>query len=280
MSSGSAQRVVLALSGGGAKAAAHLGAVRALAAAGLTPTRYVGTSMGAVIATGLAAGLSPDRIAERLMTVRQRDIFAVDRTALIMGVWARALLKPERLRKTLEQLLPVSRFSELGTPLTVTATDLDSGEELCFGAGGEDVPVLDALCASCALPLFFPPFLLNGRRCVDGGLREVVPLAVAGRFPADLVVAVDVGPGFDMAPKQSGPEPPALLRLQGDAQRVLMASNATLSRALWLATPGRPPLVWIRPRVRRGETFATEQLEWYIQEGERAARAELALRNT
>jgi NTE family protein len=269
-------RVVLVLSGGGAKAAAHLGAVRAMAAAGLRPTRFVGTSMGAVIATGLAAGLAPEALTARLLAVRQRDVFAVDRTALIKGVWAKALLKPDRLRRTLERLLPVQRFAELALPLTVTATDLDSGEELRFGAGGTEVPLLDALCASCALPLYFPPFLLNGRRCADGGLREVVPLEVAAGFPADLVVAVDVGPGFDAVPGQSGAEPPALLKLAGEAQRALMASNSALVRALWRATPGRPPLVWIRPRVRQGETFATDQLAWYIEEGERAARAELA----
>jgi NTE family protein len=278
VTSGSAERVVLVLSGGGAKAAAHLGVMRALRASGLKPTRYVGTSMGAVIATGLAAGLSPDDVTARLLQVRQRDIFSIDRTALLKGVWARSILKPEALRKTLERLLPVATFAELHAPLSITATDLDSGEELIFGAGGSEVPLLDALCASCALPLFFPPFLLGGRRCADGGLREVVPLQVAGRFPADLVVAVDVGSGFDMEPGRGTPASPALLQLQGDAQRVLMASNSALIRALWLATPERPPLLWIRPRVRLNETFATDQLQWYLEEGERAAIIALAAR--
>lgn len=280
MSSTPPPRVVLVLSGGGAKAAAHLGAVRALRAAGLVPTRYVATSMGAVIATGLGAGLDPDAVAERLLSIGHRDVFAVDRTALLKGVWARALLKPDALRRTLERLLPVASFSELEAPVSVTATDLDSGAELIFGAGGEDVPLLDALCASCALPPFFPPFLLGGRRCADGGLREVVPLAVAGRFAADLVVAVDVGSGFDMEPSDTEQRQPALIQLQNDAQRTLMASNTALTRALWLATPGRPELLWIRPRVRQGETFATDQLRWYLAEGERAANAELAARRT
>lgn len=274
------ERVVLVLSGGGAKAAAHLGVVRALNAAGLTVTRYVGTSMGAVIATGLAAGLDPDQIAERLFAIKRRDVFAVDRTALLKGVWARSLLKPDALRRTLEGLLPVTAFSELDAPLSITAADLDTGAELIFGAGGEDVPLLDALCASCALPPFFPPFVLGGRRCADGGLREVVPLAVAGKFAADLVVAVDVGSGFDMEPTQSSPRQPALIQLQNDAQRVLMASCTALTRALWLATPSRPRLLWIRPRVRLGETFATDQLKWYLGEGERAAASELATLRT
>lgn len=272
--------ITAVLSGGGAKAAAHVGALRALLAAGLAPSRYVGTSMGAVIGAGFAAGLSWDEILSRLLTVRERDVFRIDRAAVLMGVFARGLLKPEPFRQTLERLLPVRRFAELQLPLSVTATDLDTGELLVFGAGGEEVPLLDALTASCALPLFFPPFPLGGRRCADGGLRAVVPLAVAAAFPAELVVAVDVGAGFDTAPQESGRQPPALLRLHGDAQRALMASNTEAQHELWLRTPGRPPLLWIRPRVRRGETFATDQLHWYVAEGERAANEALAARKT
>lgn len=271
-------QITAVLSGGGAKAAAHLGALRVLQGAAIRPTRLVGTSFGAVIATGLAAGLTHDEIVARLLTVRERDVFRIDRTAVLQGMFARALLRPEPLRLTLERLLPVQRFAELAVPLSITATDLDSGDLLVFGAGGEEVPLLDALCASCALPLFFPPFLLGGRRCADGGLRAVVPLELAARFPADLVVACDVGPGFDTAAQEAGPKPPALLRLQGDAQRVLMACNTEAQHELWLRTPGRPPLLWIRPQVRRGETFATDQLHWYVAEGERAATAALAAR--
>jgi hypothetical protein len=87
---------------------------------------------------------------------------------------------------------------------------------------------------------------------------------------------VDVGSGFDMVPSESTPRQPALIQLQNDAQRVLMASNTALTHALWLATPGRPRLLWIRPRVRLGETFAVDQLRWYLAEGERAAVSELA----
>ncbi|HNT71870.1 MAG TPA: patatin-like phospholipase family protein, partial [Methanothrix sp.] len=67
--------------------------------------------------------------------------------------------------------------------------DLDTGELIVFGDGGEDVPLADALFASCALPVFYPPVQLLGRRLADGGLRGVVPLDVAARFPADRVIA-------------------------------------------------------------------------------------------
>jgi NTE family protein len=272
--------ITAVLSGGGVKAAAHLGALRALQAAGLTPSRFVGTSMGAVIATGLCAGQTTDEVEARLLTVRQSEVFRIDRRAVFKGFFARSLLRPEPFRSALERLLPARQFSELKLPLTITATDLDSGALLSFGAGGEAVPLLDALCASCALPLFFPPYEINGRRCADGGLRAVVPLEIAAQFEADLVVAIDVGPGFDAELQGSGLEPPALLRLSGDAQRALMGSNTAAQHELWLRTSGRPPLLWIRPRVRRGETFATDQLRWYVAEGERAASAALATRRT
>ncbi|HEV8597739.1 MAG TPA: patatin-like phospholipase family protein [Gemmatimonadales bacterium] len=274
------ERITAVLSGGGVKAAAHIGALRALSAAGLIPNRYVGTSMGAVIASGLAAGASHTEVEARLLAVRNREVFRIDRRALLMGMFARSLLRPEPFRVVLERLLPVASFAELILPLSITATDLDSGELLVFGAGGEEVPLLDALCASCALPLYFPPYLINGRRLADGGLRAVVPLEVAARFPADLVIAIDVSSGFDTLPAEADREPPALLRLHGEAQRALMASNTAAQHELWLRTPERPPLVWIRPRVRRGETFATEQLQWYIAEGERAAQEVLATRQT
>src|SRR5437588_669819 len=62
---------------------------------------------------------------------------------------------------------------------------------------GADAPLVDVLYASCALPLYFSPASIAGRRLADGGLRAVLPLQVAARLPADLVVAVHVGPGFD-----------------------------------------------------------------------------------
>jgi NTE family protein len=273
-------QITAVLSGGGAKAAAHLGALRALQAEGLVPTRYVATSMGAVIASALAAGVSHSALEARLLAVRERDVFRVDRAALLKGMFAHSLLKPEALRHALERLSPAERFADLALPVSITATDLDTGELLVFGAGGEEVPLLDALCATCALPLYFPPFLLGDRRCADGGLCSVVPIAVAARFPADLVVAVDAGPGFDQAPQESGRLPPALIRLHDEAQRSLMASNTAAQRALWLLEASRPPLLWIRPRIRRGETFATDQVRWYLSEGERAAQEALAARQT
>lgn len=269
--------ITAVLSGGGVRTAAQLGALEVLAKGGLVPTRFVGTSMGAVIGAGLASGLGVAEVLNRLGTVDRRDVAALDRKALFLGIFAEALLKGSRLRDTLNRLLPVGRFADLVVPLTVTTADLDSGELVCFGAGGDDAPLADALYASCALPVLYPPAELRGRRLADGGLRAVLPLEVAARFPSDLVVAIDVGPGFD-AVDVAGRQPPALVRAHNDSQFVLMAANTRLGLALWQATPHRPPLLYIRPAVRRGETFEVAEMATYLEAGREAARRALAER--
>ena len=153
------ERVLLVLSGGGAKATAHLGAMRALIEQNLEPAHIIGTSMGAVIGAGLAAGMTPEEMLQRMEGVERHDIAAIDPVAVIKGVFAHAWFKDGPFRETLARMLPVQTFAELKLPLTVTTTDLDSGDLVCFGTGGEDAPLVDTLYASCALPLLYPPGL-------------------------------------------------------------------------------------------------------------------------
>jgi NTE family protein len=230
--------------------------------------------MGGVIAAGLAAGLSIADLLALLRKVERGDVAAIDRKSLFLGIFADALFKGDRLRETLRRMTPAAGFAELKLPLTITAADLDTGELVCFGDGGRDAPLADALYASCALPVLYPAADLGGMRLADGGLRAVLPLEVAARFPADLVVAIDVGPGFDSAPSV-GRAPPALVRAHNDSQFVLMAANTRLQLALWDQTLGRPDLLYVRPAVRKGETFAVEEIDEYVEAGREAARTAL-----
>src|SRR2546422_4006363 len=151
---GAAVRVVAVFGGGGAKSLACAGAWRALREAGLEIAHIVGTSMGAVIGAALASGATYDEVVIAARSLSRRDVAPIDPLALVKGVFAGNLFKPEGLRRAIERLVPATRFEALQTPFTLTATDLDSGELLLFGAGGRvDVPLHDALYASCALPL-------------------------------------------------------------------------------------------------------------------------------
>ncbi|HVH67563.1 MAG TPA: patatin-like phospholipase family protein [Gemmatimonadales bacterium] len=258
-------RVVAVFGGGGAKSLAHAGAWKALGEAGLTPSNIVGTSMGAVIGAAFAAGSSYDALFGTAGSLAKKDFAALDVWSLAKGVFAGNILKPEPLKHTIARLVPAARFADLKIPLTITTTDLDSGQLVLFGALGQDAPLVDALYASCALPLYFPPQVLDGRRLADGGLRAVLPLAVARRIPADLVVAIDVGPGFDEPPADRKAAVPALVRAHGEAIRVMMAAQTERAIAEW--PKDGPRLVVVRAVAEREATFAVGASERYLKAG-------------
>ncbi len=269
------RRVVAVLSGGGAKAAAHFGAVEALAARGLAPAHYVATSMGAVAAAVLAAGTPPAEGLARFAGVRRDEVARPRLAALLAGLRAPSLLRPEPMRRAIARVLPVRRFADLEVPLTVTAVDVDSGRPVRLGAGGEEADLLDALEAACALPLYFPPVRVRGLRLADGGLRAALPLWAAAGLPADLVVAVDVGPRLDEDPAPAPAGVPALVRYADLAIGAMMAHGSEAEVALWRATPGRAPLVLVRPAMPEFATFRTELAARHAAEGRRAADAAL-----
>lgn len=269
-----ARPVAMVLSGGGAKTAAHLGACRAVREAGLEPAWFVATSMGAVVAAALASGVGNDELLERIASLGARSIVR-DPLAPVTGLFLRSLLKPGPLRQLIEELVPARRFADLSVPLTVTAVDLDTGQLALFGAGAQVAPLVDVLCASCALPMYYPPVILGGRRYGDGGLRGVVPLEPASELDMELVVAVDVGPGFDVPPLPELPRVPSMIRAHDEAVGILMAANSENQLALWRADPNRPPLVYVRPRIERDATFRVDRVREYVNEGRRATREAL-----
>lgn len=267
-------------SGGGAKAAAHLGAFRALEELHLRPTRLLGTSMGAVFATLFASGLSAGEARERVDLVGEREFLRSEPLAFLKGLWARNLLKPEPFRRALERMIDARRFQDLRFPLSVTATALDTGELTLFGAGGVETPLIDALLASCALPLFFPPVLIDGRPYADGGLRAVLPLEPAAAIPARLVIAIDVGPGFDDRSTPAASGVPPLVAIHNQADEILMAGQTEAQLALWRLDSRRAHLVYVRPLLDRGGTFRVDQVDRYVEVGYQAAQHALAHLNS
>jgi NTE family protein len=270
-----AERLAVVFGGGGVKAAAHAGAWRAILEAGLTPRHLFGTSMGAVIAACFAAGLTFEDLVARMATVTQDAVAHPRKLIAVRGLTLPSLFDPAPLRATIARLVPATSFSELKLPITVTAVDIDTGALQLFGTGGRDVPLVDALLASCSLPVFYPPVEIDGHRLVDGGLRAVLPLGPAAAIDADLVIAVDTGPGFDEVRAPGGAMPP-LLSAHNDSTGILMANNSLQDLALWRATPGRPRLIYVRPRVDRNVTFRVDLAGKYAEEGYRATKEKLA----
>jgi NTE family protein len=260
-------RVVCVLSGGGAKGAAHVGAVKAMGELGLAPAHFVGTSMGAMIGAMFASGLSYEAAVQRITGLSRRDVAQLAPGA-VLGPLGRSILKEQPLRQTIARLVPATRFDDLAVPLTVTTVDLATSELVLLGAGGRwDVPLHDALYASSALSVYYPAAVIGGRAYADGGLRAVLPLDAAAALDADLVVAVYVGPQV-VQERQGRPGPHGLLAAHDTAMRIMMAVQAEDAIARWNA---RAPLLVIRPDVDARATFKVGDALRYVEEGYRAA---------
>jgi len=236
----------------------------------VTPVQYVGTSMGAVIAACFASGLPYDEVLRRITSVSRRDVAGLAPGALL-GFFGESLLRDAPLRETIESLVPARRFEDLACPLTVTAVDAGNGELVLFGAGGRPhVPLVDALYASCALPLYYPPGVIGDRSYVDGGLRAVLPLDVGAAFEPDAIFAVMVGPSMHDDPPPNGAKGPGLIRAHNRAVRILMAAQTEMLLARWRREDPVPTIL-VQPSLDQDATFAVAAAGRYVEEGYRAA---------
>ena len=175
-----ARRVAFVFQGGGSLAAAQVGTVRALAAAGLRPDLVIGSSAGALNAVAFAADPSQagaDAVEAVWRSLARRQVAPFSARALLAAVTGRGagLVSQSALRALLAGL-PVPRTLD-GTsiPAHVVATELASGAPVVI-SDGETVP---ALLASCAFPGLYAPVELAGRQLVDGGVSADVPVLQA-----------------------------------------------------------------------------------------------------
>lgn len=181
----------LALSGGGAKGFAHIGVFKLLEECGLMPDVIVGTSVGALMGALFADGYSADEIKE-LFSGREFSEFAQ------LQLPKSGLFDSKRFRHFLRRHLRAKTFEELKTPLIVMATDLDNGESHEFRSG----PIVEAVTASCSIPIIFSPVVINGVHYVDGGLFHNFPVSII-RDSCERVIGVNVSPLISQKYKQT-----------------------------------------------------------------------------
>lgn len=259
------RKIALVLGGGGMKGFAHIGVLKALEERGIRPSVYAGTSIGAMVAAAAVGGMTPDELARRAETLRRRDLFRINHFGMLMDrMRSRSIYLDEPLRALCESLIPKGTFDELPSPLLVNTVDIERGTQIVWGLPGlRDVSVQDAVYASCSLPGFFPPGQVDDRVCVDGGVIDNLPVAVAA-LGMDMVIAVDVG-SSDLA------RDPGIAQ-QGFAS-IYMRSAMTMMHALQqfpLEQWSGPPMLLIRPKVGRDWLSFTNSVQ-HIREGYRAA---------
>ena len=259
----------LALGGGGARGWAHIGVARGLDRLGLRPSRIVGTSMGAIIGAGMAAGRTPDEMEE---AARRTKVYRLMRRGRLGLFDARPLL--ERTAAELGD----PRIEDLPIPLGITTYDLVAGRPRLITAGS----LVDALERSIAVPFFLPP-----RRDADGvwcdaGPWEGVPVTLSRAWdpllPVVGVLADIPKPAFLASRFGAAVLRGASARLAGSATSDRLTARRFLSlvTARW-ADPVvvEPPDVLIAPRLGRMNALQFGRIGPAIAIGERDTVAAL-----
>ncbi|NOZ32881.1 MAG: patatin-like phospholipase family protein [Alphaproteobacteria bacterium] len=189
-------RIGVALGSGSARGLSLIPYLEAINELGLEPAVIAGSSIGAWVGSGWAAGMSGQEIREHSIEVlgSVRAISSRLWAAKIRGF--REMFKSgfpvqfdaERVLNSFQPAQLPETFGELKIPLYVVATDFQSWHQLVFHTG----PLLKALAGSIAIPSLFTPVKYGDNLLVDGGVVNPLPLDVVSNWGADIIIALDV----------------------------------------------------------------------------------------
>lgn len=212
-------RIGLVLGGGGARGAAHVGILKVLEDLRIPVDYVAGTSMGSIVGGLYASGMSAKDIEREMRDMDWDDLFhdAPSRAERsfrrkrdddlytfkakigfnngeieIPLAYVRGQKFDLQLNRLSLAVVDVKDFDRLPIPYRAVAADLETGKEVVLAGGS----LAKAVRASMAVPAAFDPVEIDGRLLVDGGIANNVPVSVARRMGADVLIVVDVGSGL------------------------------------------------------------------------------------
>lgn len=236
-------RIGLVLGGGGARGIAHVGVLKVLEANRIPIDCIVGTSMGSLVGAGYAAGRSPQEMRERIAAANWSNMFLArppretfpfrrkkedslsmlgvevglsDEGKILLPSSAISTQEIEYFLRSLTYSVTVKSFDDLTIPYRAIATNLENGEMVVMKEGD----LVTAMRASMAVPGVFPSVPSQGRLLADGGLVRNLPVDIARKLCADVVIAVDVG----SAPLQRA-EIRSIFSVMDQYTRLMMVQN-------------------------------------------------------
>jgi NTE family protein len=177
------KNVALALSSGGARGLAHIGAIEELEAQGYHISSIAGCSMGALIGGVYAAG-KLNEFREWMKTIDRKKMLGLIDFSLSLN----HLVKGKRIIEAIMEFVPDVNIEDLPIPYCAVATDLKAGKEVLFNKGS----LFEAIRASISLPSFYEPVQRDDMILIDGGVINPIPLNRVKRHAGDILVGVDV----------------------------------------------------------------------------------------
>jgi NTE family protein len=216
--------VGLVLSGGGARGFAHIGVVRALREAGVTIDLVGGTSMGAIMGAGVAAGWTTAEMVERFHRAFVATNPLSDYTLPIVS-----LVAGRKVSRLLRQEFGSVAIEDLPLPFYAVSANLTTGH----GSVHRDGELWRWLRASVAIPGVLPPVFHRGEVHVDGGAINNMPVDVMRASHAGIVIGVDVGSDTTFTSDIQDVDLPPLWKLLGWFRR--HKQRPTILQILWRA---------------------------------------------
>ena len=234
----------------------------------MRPAGIIGTSIGALVGALTASGTDWQDMWQRALALEKSDIVRVNRrVAWINGVRQLSVFRGDALLDYYSELLPDRWWEAMQVPFLLNTVDLTDGSTEWFGNGARtDVPLVEAAYASSAVPVFYPPFQLEGRAFVDGGTAHPLALDRAGEQGATGIIGIDVGSG-----ETADCERILAQGILGVHERIFSIMTWRRRRDL-LAQWDGPPLMYVRPRLEGFATFDFDGVEYFLDEGYRAMK--------
>lgn len=245
------RRIGLALGGGGARGAAHLGVLKVLEQEGIRPDCVVGVSAGSVVGAGYCAGISVAEMEEIALDWQWSKLGHIVLPRL-------GFFDSRRLESYVTEVIGDLQFADLSIPFAAVAADILTGQLVVLREG----PVAWAVRASCALPGIFTPVERGDQLLVDGGTINNLPVSVVQEMGADYIIAVDLLP----PPQEGHPRPHNLFEMWS-------LSFYTLLRVTH--AEGKDAHCLITPAVGSYGIFDFSKIEEILEKGVEAAEAKI-----
>ncbi|WP_169741254.1 patatin-like phospholipase family protein [Andreprevotia chitinilytica] len=285
-----APRVALVLGGGGARGLAHIGVLKVLEEEHVPLVCVIGTSMGALVGGGYAAGRTPEELEARVLKAdwqsllstqapraekiyRQKENDRIQVTQLEIGLGDDGKLglpgsvvssQPiERFLREMTLAGTVQHFDQLATPFRAIASDLENGNMVVMNDGD----IVTAMRASMAVPGLFATVERNGHTLVDGGISRNLPVDIAkSECHADVVIAVDVG-----TPPLKSEQIRSVLDVADQLARLMVVQNTKIQEQAMTSRD-----VLLQPDFGGLASTDFDKAKPMIAAGEKAARDQLA----
>lgn len=266
-------RIALVIGSGSVKCAAALGLMKVFERENIAVDIVVGCSGGAIYAALIALGWPVQKATEATLRMWTREVTGKRNARAILQLVLPRLFKFDEsfglidaslLDRRLRAGFDGATFAQTQIPLFVTATDLYTGEQIVMSEGS----VAEAVRASISIPYIFPPHKVGGRFLVDGYMSDPLPIGVAIKEGADIIIAM----GFE-SPYQE--QVSSLMRYNFQISSIT-SNNLFKTNYAFHNLAHHSEIIPILPEFEhRIRLFDTGKLPYVIEEGERAAEQQL-----